>query len=664
MGDMEDKLMLMAHAGDTTSEEFKRLSHEVAGMRKTIRETDAGIEALSMTASQKLGGAISGIASGFELAQGAMGAFGANSEAVEQALLKVQSAMAIAQGVQGVREAIPVFKALKTDILSSAVAQNVLTGAQKLYNLVVGKSTGAMKALKLAIAASGVGALVMILMEAVGALDMFSSSTEDAEKQQKQLEKQLEETNKQIEDQKIRTQNLSQIIDSRTKQDLANAKLRGASEKELLQIEKDAEKDRLRILEDQVKDAKKLYLQKSKYGSNEEFIAAEKALTEANRAASQARIDIATREADEVYAKRQQANDKAKEANDKAKEDRKTALDEIKQAEKEYQDSLLTDQELELKNAEEKYNKLIAQAQKYNQDTTTLEYAKENELNNIRFKYAEEQRLADEESQKKKDEAAAIELEKKKQFEQEQSAIKKEMRLIELEEQFGIEEAARIREREAIIADYEEKKKYFVEGSAEQLLLKEQSEEALAAVDQKYKDAQAQREKELNAQRLDAAKQGFDLLGNLAQAFAGKSKKSQKRAFQIQKAAGIASATIDTYKAAQAAFASAGNPILGAVFAGIAVAAGLLNIKKIASQKFDEGGGDGGGGGAGGGAGVASGGGGGAGVPSTPEFNIVGNSPVSQLAQISTQPQQAYVVSGEVTSAQSLDRNRVTNATL
>ena len=48
----------------------------------------------------------------------------------------------------------------------------------------------------------------------------------------------------------------------------------------------------------------------------------------------------------------------------------------------------------------------------------------------------------------------------------------------------------------------------------------------------------------------------------------------------------------------------------------------------------------------------------------SPSFNVVGNSGINQLAQLQQQPTKAYVVSGDVTSAQSLDRNRIENATL
>ena len=160
-------------------------------------------------------------------------------------------------------------------------------------------------------------------------------------------------------------------------------------------------------------------------------------------------------------------------------------------------------------------------------------------------------------------------------------------------------------------------------------------------------------------QSIDAARSGFELIGNLAVQFAGKSRKQQEKAFKIQKAANIATATIDTYKAAVSAYASAGNPIVGAVFMAIAIAAGIANIAKISKTKFDAGG-DGGGSGT---VSADSGGGGTASVM-TPQFNIVGNNPMNQLAQLQTQPVRAYVVSGEVSTAQSLDRNRVQNATL
>lgn len=77
---------------------------------------------------------------------------------------------------------------------------------------------------------------------------------------------------------------------------------------------------------------------------------------------------------------------------------------------------------------------------------------------------------------------------------------------------------------------------------------------------------------------------------------------------QVAKAAAIAQATIDTYKAAQGAYASlAGIPVvgpgLGAAAAAAAVAMGVMNVKKILSTPTP---GSGGSGGGGGGAGATS----------------------------------------------------------
>lgn len=73
-----------------------------------------------------------------------------------------------------------------------------------------------------------------------------------------------------------------------------------------------------------------------------------------------------------------------------------------------------------------------------------------------------------------------------------------------------------------------------------------------------------------------------------------------------------------------------------------------------------------GGGSAGGGGDTSGGGGGGAPQTPTPQFNVVGNSGVNQIAQTlgAQQPIQAFVVANQVTTQQSLDRNIVQNASL
>jgi hypothetical protein len=195
----------------------------------------------------------------------------------------------------------------------------------------------------------------------------------------------------------------------------------------------------------------------------------------------------------------------------------------------------------------------------------------------------------------------------------------------------------------------------------------EAKEKEKAAIDKKYADeAKARKEEEIK-RNADLAKAGLSLISDLTELFGKKGEKQAKKAFQVKKAASIATALIDTYLSARSAYfsqflpiADASSPVRGGIAAGIAVASGLAGVAKIASQKFEGGGSasGGGGGGEGGGGGGMSGG------TQAPSFNVVGNNGLNQLSQLQQQPTQAYVVSGQVTTAQSLDRNRIQNATL
>jgi hypothetical protein len=69
---------------------------------------------------------------------------------------------------------------------------------------------------------------------------------------------------------------------------------------------------------------------------------------------------------------------------------RREALDAIQEAEIEYQDSLLSEQQREINTVRDKYNILIAEALKYNQDTKVLEDALQSALTAIDKKYADQ----------------------------------------------------------------------------------------------------------------------------------------------------------------------------------------------------------------------------------------------------------------------------------
>lgn len=132
---------------------------------------------------------------------------------------------------------------------------------------------------------------------------------------------------------------------------------------------------------------------------------------------------------------------------------------------------------------------------------------------------------------------------------------------------------------------------------------------------------------------------------------------AKKKAFEQEKAMKIVQAVISTAQAVISAFASGGNPIVGAIFAAIAGAVGAAQIAIISSQKFPEGGGSAGGGGGSPSLGGVGGGGGGASMPgstsisqptpSAPSFFGLG-----QNNLLNSQSQKVFVVESDITNTQ------------
>lgn len=139
--------------------------------------------------------------------------------------------------------------------------------------------------------------------------------------------------------------------------------------------------------------------------------------------------------------------------------------------------------------------------------------------------------------------------------------------------------------------------------------------------------------------------------------------KIAEKQFKLQKAVNIASALAETYRTGVLAYGSQliigdpTSPVRAQIAQAVAIAAGLANVVAIARQKFvpsaigASGGGSGGAGGAG--AGMQA-----------PDFNIVGASAQSQLAETvataESKPVRAFVVGKDVSTQQELDRN-ITN---
>jgi len=107
------ELQQMAAAYGESSSQAIAAAKRAAELKDIIDDTGEAIKNLQGGgAFTALGSSLTATASGFSAVQGALGLVGAEGGKVEEAMLKVQSAMALAQGLQGLEDAGRSFKAL------------------------------------------------------------------------------------------------------------------------------------------------------------------------------------------------------------------------------------------------------------------------------------------------------------------------------------------------------------------------------------------------------------------------------------------------------------------------------------------------------------------------------------------------------------------------
>lgn len=184
---------------------------------------------------------------------------------------------------------------------------------------------------------------------------------------------------------------------------------------------------------------------------------------------------------------------------------------------------------------------------------------------------------------------------------------------------------------------------------------KEANDEYIKDLKKRVEDEE-QLEQQAKQQKIRMAYDAFSVIQGVADLFAQGNEADQKKAFQLNKAVNIGQAIMNTAQGVTAALSGGGNlgkvaTGLNFVEAGLIGTIGALNIAKIANTQFQGGGNNGGGN-----TPTAT-------APRTPSFDIIQAQPQMQLGALQQQPVKAYVVSGEVSTAQALDRNRVRNAT-
>jgi hypothetical protein len=605
-----------------TSKEVIEASKRAADLKDRIEDANDSILAFkgegAFNATAK---ALGSVASGFSAVEGAIVLAGGQSEEFQQTMLKLQGAMALAQGLEGLEDAGRSFKQL------GAVAKNALAGIR----------TG--------IAATGIGVLLIALGAVVAYWDDIKEAVNGVSSEQEELNT-LAQKNLDTEQKKLDTIGSQDNV----------LKLQGKSEREILNL-KIAQTDQvIKATELQIENsiattkaqteaAKRnqdiltgvikflslpltlilktvdsvgkalgkdfgledglfkglssfVFDPKQTQAEGEAVVAEQKKALEKlknDRAGLQLSIkNIDVQAAKDAQAKQKEANDKEIElAKQKA-----DALERIRQGEIDTEAERRAEELYQIK---EQYRLLIEEATRYGQDTTLLKEAQRTKEKELQDKFdAEdaEKKLAEEEKRKE-------------------------------------EEAKRLEQEKAIS-------------------------------DKKVEIAQAEAEAKRAIQEasFNVAESGISLLKGLFE----KNKGVQKASMLAESALGIAKIIVNTQTANAVAAASPLNAvdpsygirarIINTISAGIGIASNIAATAKGLAAL-------GGGGAPSGGNAGGAGGGGGAPAPA-PQFNVVGTSGVNQLASTlgQQQPVQAFVVANQVTTQQSLDRNIVQNASL
>ena len=630
VGNLKTQLRQAQNEVNALSEKFGATSREAveaakrAGeLKDKIGDAKALTDAFNPDAKFKsLSASLGGVASGFAAYQGALGLIGVESKEVEAQILKVQSAMAIAQGAQAVGESVDAFKQLGAVVKSYSIVQKLITAGQWLWNA--------------AMTANPLGAIVLAITAVIAAgygLIKFFGNVATTSKVAMQG---IKENSKALEDSKRITEKHNQALKDSADYNLAMAKASGKSAAEIRKLSiTEANADiSLKALNRTIaqntyyrelnslanlkasgatEEAIKMQDELTKK-SLENFANENKALTESVRnrklLIQKNNVEIRQEETDH----RTKSNDDAKAAKTKKEEDAKAEAKRLKEekakaviseaesfrnqleavekvesdAKKANADALLSEQELAIQNENIAYQAKLDNAIKFGTSKEEIEKQHWNNLNNINLTARDKQKEIDKTSSDKD-----LEFQKNK---------------------------------DSAIAASKQNLNNIISG--------------------------------LETSGLNKSKAGQAISKSIALTQIG-----IDSAVAISKASTLANAE---GVAAQLAFPLVpGIGTIARVVSYASTAASVIGNIARARQLLSSGGSGGGGGASTSGGSPTSTGGG---MAAAPQFNVVGQGGANQLAQTmgsqKQEPIKAYVTAGDVTTGQSLNRNIINNASM
>ena len=211
--------------------EFQQFANEVIKEAGRIKDSvgdmraEIGYFASDTRRLDAVLGGVQGLAGAFSAVEGAAALMGIESKDLQKTMVQLQGALALVNGLQALQSALQA---------ESAFMVGLNTAAMRIQTYVMGQATVAARVYAGALIATGAGAILVAIGLIASAFSNVKDKTKDTTKAVNTL---TEAYNKQAESSKEASKNGMEIADQLLKKELDAAKLRGASDKELTQIE-------------------------------------------------------------------------------------------------------------------------------------------------------------------------------------------------------------------------------------------------------------------------------------------------------------------------------------------------------------------------------------------------------------------------------------------
>ena len=248
------EMQKLEEAGEGNTDTYRQLQIEATELTNQLGDQKRELKALTQAtfALDATVGTIKQVANGFQLVAGAQALLGGESEDTQKTLQRLLAVMSVVNGLQELQAFLTGQSAAKLAL--QTVWTNALAVSQRLLAISTATASTAMKGLAAAIAATGIGAIVVAVGLLVNALIEFASNAEEAENEATKFDNALQRINDTA-DESI------DILNKRKDVALANAEAEGQSEEDLFKIKQKFNDDELALLKTKYDESYKLAIE-------------------------------------------------------------------------------------------------------------------------------------------------------------------------------------------------------------------------------------------------------------------------------------------------------------------------------------------------------------------------------------------------------------------